>query len=124
MLFLITNQNVQEKMRQEIDKVIGPFRRPSMADKQNLPYCEAFITETQRLGNIAPIAIPHGVKYDVTWNGYVIPEGATVLLNLESVGMDKDTFPEPQKFDPNRFLDESGKCVGQNKFVPFSLGMW
>ena len=63
-LFLIRNPDVQTNMRHEIDRVVGSGRFPSMGDKDNLPYCEAVILETQRLGNIAPLSLPHGVKYD------------------------------------------------------------
>ncbi|KAK3082985.1 hypothetical protein FSP39_010875 [Pinctada imbricata] len=121
-LFLVTNQNIQKKMRDEIDNVIGQNVTPSMEHKAKLPYCEAVINEVQRLGNIAPFAVPHGVRYDVMWKDYVIPKDATLLLNLESIGMDPKTFPNPEKFDPDRFLDQNGSCIGQSRFIPFSLG--
>ena len=63
-LFIVCNPGVQSKMRQEIERVVGSGRFPSMEDKTKLPYCEAVILETQRLGNIAPFAVPHMVKYD------------------------------------------------------------
>ena len=44
------------------------------------------------------------------------------MPNLWSVSMDPKTFPEPEKFDPTRFLNEHGKCSGQNKIMPFSIG--
>ncbi|KAK3086583.1 hypothetical protein FSP39_020630 [Pinctada imbricata] len=121
-LFLTAHQDIQKKMRKEIDSMIGQSTTPSMEHKSKLQYCEAVINEVQRLGNIAPFAVPHGVRYDVTWKDYVIPEGATLMINLESVGFDPNTFPNPEKFDPDRFLDQDGNCIGQNRFMPFSLG--
>ena len=63
-LYLIRNRDIQIKMRQEIETVVGSGRFPSMDDKPRLPYCEAVILEAQRLGNIVPNSLPHGVKYD------------------------------------------------------------
>ena len=63
-LFLVQNPDVQTKMRAEIEGIVGNGRFPSMADKQRLPYSEAVILESQRLGNIAPFGLLHGVKYD------------------------------------------------------------
>ena len=63
-LFLVRNPEVQSKMRQEIERIVGSGRFPSMEDKPKMPYCEAVILETQRLGNIAPLSLPHSVKFD------------------------------------------------------------
>ncbi|KAK3106921.1 hypothetical protein FSP39_002975 [Pinctada imbricata] len=122
-LYLIKNPRIQEKMFEEIKSEIGDSVSPSMEHKQRLPYCEAVIAETQRLGNIAPLSLPHAVKYDVTWNGYVIPKGSTLILNLTSVCMDPDIFPEPNEFKPERFINKDGHFEGQNKFSPFSIDL-
>ena len=62
--------------------------------------------------------------FSVDWNGYTIPKGAIVMPNLFSVAMDPEVFPEPEKFDPTRFLDDDGKVTGQNKIMPFSIGKY
>ncbi|KAK3085480.1 hypothetical protein FSP39_004034 [Pinctada imbricata] len=122
LLYLMANPSVQNRMRKEIDDVIGKTGKPSLEHKSKLPYCEVVITEVQRLGNIAPFAVPHHVSDDVIWRDFLIPKGASLMLNLDSVLMDPITFPSPEKFDPERFLNEEGKCVGQNSFIPFGLG--
>ena len=66
-LYLIRNPDIQTKMRQEMERIVGSGRFPSMDDKPKLPYCEAVILESQRLGNIVPNSVPHGVKYDGTF---------------------------------------------------------
>ena len=47
-----------------------------------------------------------------------------MIPDLKSVSMDPNTFPDPEKFDPTRFLDGYGKCCGKNKFFPFSIGKY
>jgi cytochrome P450 len=62
---------------------------------------------------------------DTTIAGYHIPKGTFVCLNLPKVHEDNREWPEPEKFKPERFLEEDGKFVGWNKlrgFMPFGIG--
>jgi len=56
--YMITNPEVQTKVQQEIDDVLGD-RPPSLDDRGRLVFTEATIMEIQRLGSIAPMAVPH-----------------------------------------------------------------
>lgn len=47
-------------------------RRVCVEDRKNLPYVDAVIHEIQRLGNIAPMAVPHKTARDVEFQGYFI----------------------------------------------------
>lgn len=51
--------------------VVGT-RRVRVEDRKNLPYVDAVIHEIQRLGNIAPMAVPHKTTRDVEFRGYFI----------------------------------------------------
>ena len=85
LLYLIHNPGVQQMLHQELDQVIGPERLPELEDKKNLPYLEATITETLRLSSLVPLSVPHKTTVDTTLQGYSIPKGTTVLMNLSSV---------------------------------------
>jgi cytochrome P450 len=122
-VYLINNIDVQRKMRKEIDDVVGFGRLPSMSDKPNLPYCEAVVQETLRLGNVVPFSLPHHVSEDINFNGYIIPKNAVLLPSLDSVAFDEHLFPDCSTFKPERFIDENGKLCGQEKILSFSLGM-
>lgn len=121
-LFMIRHPEVQEKMRNEINDVIGTSRFPSLEDKQNLPYCEAVIHETLRIGTIAPLSVPHGLASDLKFNGFTIPKDALLIPNLYSVFFDENIFPDPYDFKPERFLDEKGNLKNTDKVLAFSLG--
>lgn len=61
-----------------------------MADRPNLPYTEAVIHETQRMGNIAPVGLPLTGSKDTTLGGYFIPKVKNCFL--DSLRYDKLYF--------------------------------
>lgn len=95
-----------------------------MEHKDQLPEVEAFILEVQRHANLFPLGIPHAPKEDFNYKGYNLPKGTFMFFALGSVMTDPQIFPEPTKFKPERFLDNSGKCNGEQKekLIPFSTG--
>lgn len=124
LLYLMNDIDIQNKMWKEIDNVVGCSRLPKMSDKPNLPYCEAVIHESLRLGNIVPYALPHKVSEDIYYKGYKIPKNAVIIPSLDSVVYDEQLFPDSHSFKPERFIDEHGKLCGQDKVLTFSLGMY
>jgi len=52
-LFMVLHRDVQQKVFDEIDRVVGSGRLPTMKDKTRMPYTQATIMECQRVGNIA-----------------------------------------------------------------------
>ncbi|XP_013393102.1 cytochrome P450 2C31 [Lingula anatina] len=122
MLFLLSNPDVCEKINAELEEVVGKTRRPSLADRPNLPYVNATLMEIQRCNYIGPLSLPHKAIRDTTINGYVIPEGTPILANFWSVFMNEKNWPNPREFRPSRFLDEDGNLKKIETFIPFSLG--
>lgn len=120
-VFLIHHPEVQEKMRIELEKVVGD-RYPSINDRSELPYCEAVLTEILRCANIGPVSAPRSVDSDIVYKGFNIPKTALVLPILDSILSDPELFPEPETFDPSRFIDDQGNLCGQDKVLAFSTG--
>ena len=119
---LVVHPEVQEKMRQEIDSVVGRDRRISMHDKQFLPYCEAVITEIERFSSITPIGIPHAVLEDTDLENYFLPKGTQVIIDALNVHFNPEYFEEPTLFKPERFLSPNGKFVRNEKVIAFGYG--
>lgn len=121
LLFLIKYSDIQEKVRAEIDQVIGS-RLPSLADRANMHYTNAFIHEVLRKANLVPINMTRLTKQDTTVDGYFIPKGAILVTNLMSVLYDKHEWETPDTFNPGHFLDSEGQFRRRNAFFAFSAG--
>jgi len=121
-LFMAQNPKIQEKVYQEIKEQVGVSVLLSYGDKVKLPFTEAVIMETQRLANLTPLAGLRRTLGPTKLMGYDIPEDTVVVALLTNVLHNPDLFPNPLKFDPNRFLDANGKVFRDPKLIPFLAG--
>ncbi|XP_038063977.1 cytochrome P450 2J6-like [Patiria miniata] len=122
LLYMMMFPEIQHRVQAEIDAVVGRNRLPRMADKRDLNFTQAVIWEVQRLACIAPLGIPHTAASDTHIHGFTIPKGAILVPNLWALFRDPRVYPEPDRFNPERFLDSAGKAVKPDELVPFSVG--
>ena len=118
--FLAKNQDVQEKLYEEILDIVGDdhITYDSIRD---LAYLEATIDETLRMH---PPVIAHfrSCTKDCVIKGIPFKEGTNVQLAIHAVHMDPELFPEPTKFQPERFLKENAENIVPYSFRPFGAG--
>uniref|UniRef100_H2YAB3 Uncharacterized protein n=1 Tax=Ciona savignyi TaxID=51511 RepID=H2YAB3_CIOSA len=112
----------QDKLREEIMKVLGCSARPSMSQKVDMPYTCAFIQEVYRFRTLVPLNVPHKTNKSFDINGYTIPKGTTISTNIWAVHNNPDVWDEPNKFKPERHLDDKGNFVQSKHVIPFSVG--
>ncbi|XP_066289259.1 cytochrome P450 2D6-like [Branchiostoma lanceolatum] len=124
-LYLAMHQDIQEKVHAELDSVMGkdPSHDVTLSHRPQLPYTEATLMEVQRVRYVVPLSIPHATAAATTFRGFQLPAGTTVIANLWSIHMDPEYWPDPERFDPERFLDVEGKVINNpDSFLPFSAG--
>ncbi|KAK0470334.1 cytochrome P450 [Desarmillaria tabescens] len=100
---------VQVRIQAEIDSVTGGDRLPTLADRDKglLPYTVATLYEVLRWHLPLTIGFPHRALEDDTYRGYFIPKGSIVAFSSWQMCRDPDLYPDPEVFDPTRFLGTS-----------------
>ncbi|KAI0698161.1 cytochrome P450 [Cytidiella melzeri] len=128
----------QRKAHEELDRVIGQDRAPEWEDLDDLPYIRALVKEVHRFRPNAPL-IPRAATADLTYKGYKIPEGSTIIANvcecrkptilggggvrnlcyLGGIFHDPEVYADPETFNPDRYM----QCdVGTKKEHEFDIG--
>ncbi|KAL5006529.1 hypothetical protein ScPMuIL_015335 [Solemya velum] len=122
LIHIIREPEIQDRIRAEIDDVVGSAQLPSLHDRRKMPFTQATIMEVLRLENVVPFAVPHQLKSDVMFKGHYIPKSASIYPNLDSVLKDPGIWTDPEDFRPSRFIDKDGNLIKKEEFIPFSLG--
>ncbi|ESQ47874.1 hypothetical protein EUTSA_v10022051mg, partial [Eutrema salsugineum] len=120
------NPNVLDKLREEIDSVVGKTRLVQETDLPNLPYLQAIVKEGLRLH-------PPGALFTRTSRegcrikGFYVPENTPLVVNAYAVMRDPDSWEDPNEFKPERFLASSRSGIEDErdhtlKYIPFGSG--
>uniref|UniRef100_A0A8D2Q5V9 Cytochrome P450 2J2-like n=1 Tax=Varanus komodoensis TaxID=61221 RepID=A0A8D2Q5V9_VARKO len=121
LLYMALHPDIQARVQEEIDTVIGQSRQAALEDRDRLPYTNAVIHEVQRISNIVPLNVPRVATRDTTLAGFFLPKGTTLMSNMASVLHDEDEWETPDVFNPGHFL-ENGQFRKREAFIPFSAG--
>jgi len=122
-LALTLYPEVQKKAQAEIDAVVGNDRLPTFNDRESLPYIDALSKEVLRWHSVVPLALPHVSTADDVYEGYFIPKGTYVMPNIWFMLHDARTYPDPDTFDPSRFIPSEGKPVQPDpRTITFGFG--
>ncbi|GKT50816.1 cytochrome P450 monooxygenase yanC [Colletotrichum spaethianum] len=100
---MVLYPSVQKQAREELDRICGTERLPTLDDWESMPYIRACIKEALRWMPTAILGIPHAVIKDDEYMGYKIPKGAGVILNVWAINMDEARFEDPRAFNPSRY---------------------
>ena len=117
---LSQNPAAEEKLHAEIDAVLGG-RLPTTDDVPQLKYTEMVMAESMRLFPPA-WAIGRMAVEDYTVGGYVVPKGALMLLSPYAMHHDARFYPDPERFDPERWTPEAREARPPYSYFPFGGG--
>jgi cytochrome P450 len=117
---LSQHPDVEARLHAEIDSALGG-RRPMFEDLQNLPYTRMVLSESMRL---YPPAWAIGRRALKSFNalGYEVSAGSVVLMSQYIMHRDERFFPEPERFDPERWTAESQAQRPKFSYFPFGGG--
>ncbi|XP_063234800.1 cytochrome P450 4C1-like [Bacillus rossius redtenbacheri] len=123
LMLLGLHQDVQRKVVKEQEDIFGEDTNRSVTERdlKEMVYLEQVIKETMRLYPPVPI-VGRWVDEDVRIKNYTIPAGTTVMIPIYRIHREPSYYPDPIKFDPERFNKENSSSRPNCSFIPFSSG--
>ena len=121
---LSQNPEAESRLHAELDEVLGTGdarRLPTLADYPALRYTEQVFAESMRLYPPA-WAMGRMNTSPVTLGPYRIPPGATFLFGQYLMSRNEEYFPDPLRFDPDRFTPEAKAARPKFTYFPFGGG--
>ncbi|XP_059451689.1 cytochrome P450 76T24-like [Corylus avellana] len=120
---LLRNPEKMGKARKELEEVLGKDGLVQESDILKLPYLRAIVKEIFRLHPAAPFLTPHKAEIDKEVCGFIVPKNAQILVNVWAMGRDTSIWPNPNLFEPERFLEKDIDFKGRDfELIPFGAG--
>jgi cytochrome P450 len=117
---LMTHPEMMERVRTEIDSLLAG-RAPTYFDLSNLTYTSAVIDEALRLYPPTWTILRDVVEDDVI-EGYKLPKGSSILVNVYLTHRLTEFWENPDVFNPERFLPEQATSRPRYAYLPFGGG--
>jgi cytochrome P450 len=117
---LLTHPAIYEQVQTEVDAALGG-RTPTVADLPHLPYTLQVLKETLRLYPPGWLLNRRALR-DVEIGGYRIRRGMLVMNSIYTLHRQPALFPDPERFDPERFRPANEKQIPRYAYVPFGAG--
>ena len=117
---LLKHPDLLEQVRREADDLFAAGD-PTIEGIRRMTTTRNFLLETMRMWPIAH-AIPRTVANSFEFGGYLIPYGTKALIATSVTHALPEFFPDPERFDINRYSPERREHLQHGAFVPFGLG--
>lgn len=121
MINLWKNKDVLERLRKEVLDVVGVKSFIGNEDLKEMTYLDMVIKETLRINPPAPNTFRQ-TSHDMEISGYKIPVGTSIGMSTFVSSRLEEFFPDPLKFDPERFNPNTENKIPSYTYFPFSLG--
>ncbi|KAI4471061.1 cytochrome p450 family 4 [Holotrichia oblita] len=120
---LAKSPDMQEKLLEEIEAVVGVNKEEpiTLRHLNDMGYMDRVVKEVLRLYPAAPL-IERELEQNVVLNGLKYPKGTTISFHFYIQHRRPELFPDPTRFDPDRFLPENVALRHTFAYIPFSAG--
>ncbi|HTE18209.1 MAG TPA: cytochrome P450, partial [Armatimonadota bacterium] len=115
---LSQHPEVEARLHAEVDAVLGG-RAPDVEDVPRLPYTRQVFAESMRCYPPAWIIARHAVE-ECPLGAFTLPQGALVLMSQWVTHHDPRYYPDPSRFDPERWTPEA--AAGRPRFAYYPFG--
>ncbi|KAF7267741.1 hypothetical protein GWI33_019056 [Rhynchophorus ferrugineus] len=119
---LASHVHIQDEVRRELREVLGDKPHPTYADLHRLEYTERVIKESLRLYPSVPFISRIASEDILTSTGYFLPKGTVLHMHIFDLHRSSEIYPDPLKFDPDRFLLDNCSQRHPFAYLPFSAG--
>jgi cytochrome P450 len=111
---------VYQRLLDEVDRELGG-ERPTVGDAPRLSYTLQVFKEAMRLYPPVYMFTRQAVR-DVEIDAYRFPAGSFLMFSPYSMHRRSEHFPDPERFDPDRFAPESEQRLPPQAYIPFGAG--
>jgi len=106
----------QKRAMSEIDAFMNSTDKlPTIEERESLPYVSAILRETLRWHPTRPLGTPQVAIEDDVYGDIFVPKGSTIIPNHWAMSRDADVYPNPEHFQPERFLNSVGELFNANE---------
>ncbi|XP_022889899.1 cytochrome P450 71A8-like [Olea europaea var. sylvestris] len=120
---LLRHPIVMKKLQNEVRGILNGKQDVTDADLEKMHYLKAVVKETLRYHTPIPLLVAREARKDVNVMGYDIAAGTMVMTNAWAIGRDPIYWDEPEKFQPEKFLNSSIDIKGLDfQLIPFGAG--
>nr|XP_046491929.1 uncharacterized protein LOC124223738 [Neodiprion pinetum] len=117
------NPEIQEKVAEEINSVLKQFGGITYESIAKMVYLHKVVSETLRKYPIVPqLNRECNQDVDLPNSGFNVPAGTPIFIPVFGIHRDPEFYPEPEKFDPERFSDENIAKRHRYAYLPFGEG--
>nr|AKJ23348.1 CYP71AJ5 [Thapsia garganica] len=123
MAALIKHPDIMCKLKNEVREIGRGKSKISGDDLEKMHYLKAVVKESMRVYTPVPLLVAREAMQDVKVMGYDVKAGTQVLINAWAIATDPALWDNPEKFIPERFLNNPIDYKGLHfEFIPFGAG--
>ncbi|KAJ3621569.1 hypothetical protein MTP99_003686 [Tenebrio molitor] len=120
---LALNKVVQDRLRTELREAVHKKGPPTWDMLENVKYLDMVVSEILRKYPLAPMLNRRAeADYLFQETGFTLDKGVSILVPVSGLHYDPDFYPDPYKYDPERFSEENRSKIKPYTYLPFGDG--